>query len=205
MAATVKSAGQAASHSGQILFLQGFTIAWLCVECGVSLLAARQSNSTALFAFGSDSFVELLSACLVVLQFIPSFPLGEKQAARWASVLLFALCLAVAASSINALVLGTVAETSVMGMVITSLAVFIMPVVAKFKRNKARQIHNRALAADAVQSATCAYLAAMTLVSLTVNTVFHVTWIDAVAALLAVPILIYEGQRAWKGKICGCC
>ena len=68
----------------------------------------------------------------------------------------------------------------------------------------ARATGNRALAADAVQSATCAYLAAITLAGLGVNAIFHIRWVDSVAALVAVPLLIIEGRKAMHGKNCGC-
>ena len=62
-----------------------------------------------------------------------------------------------------------------------------------------------ALAADAVQSATCAYLALITLVGLGLNAAFHWPWFDSLAALLAIPILVQEGRSAWKGHTCSCC
>jgi divalent metal cation (Fe/Co/Zn/Cd) transporter len=60
------------------------------------------------------------------------------------------------------------------------------------------------LAVDAVQSATCAYLALIALVGLAVNAFFHIAWFDAVAALVAIPILIKESRSAWQGQACGC-
>ena len=39
----------------------------------------------------------------------------------------------------------------------------VMPILSKAKRKAAFEADNRALAADAVQSATCAYLAAISL------------------------------------------
>jgi len=45
-----------------------------------------------------------------------------------------------------------------------------------------------------VQSATCAYLAALTLGGLLLRSFFGLRWLDPVAALAAVPILIVEGS-----------
>lgn len=188
-----------------VIWLQLFTVSWMLVECSVALVAAEQARSSVLFAFGSDSFVELLSACVVLLQFLPGFPLSERDATRSAAFLLFALCAVIAASALLALIQRIPADTSVMGIAITSCALLVMPLVALMKRRKARALNNRALAADAVQSATCAYLAAVTLCSLATNAVFHVSWIDPVAALLVVPIVFNEGRKAWKGQPCGCC
>jgi divalent metal cation (Fe/Co/Zn/Cd) transporter len=95
-------------------------------------------------------------------------------------------------------------EASCVGIGITALALVVMPVLAWMKRREARRMNNRALAADAAQSATCAYLAGVTLAGLAIFAVWHIRWIDTFAALIAVPILVIEGRRAWRGEGCGC-
>ena len=96
-------------------------------------------------------------------------------------------------------------ETSRLGIGITVLALIAMPALAWMKRREARRINNRALAADATQSATCAYLAGVTLAGLLIFAVWHIRWVDTVAALAAIPILLIEGRRTWQGESCGCC
>ena len=66
-------------------------------ECGVSIYAAQMAHSAALLAFGSDSFVELLSASLVLAQCIPGVSIAERRANRVAGGLLFLLAVMVAA------------------------------------------------------------------------------------------------------------
>jgi divalent metal cation (Fe/Co/Zn/Cd) transporter len=99
---------------------------------------------------------------------------------------------------------GVQPETSCSGIAITIAALVVMPLLAWFKRKLGRSTGNRALAADAVQSATCAYLAAITLVGLSVNAIIHIHWIDSVAALAVLPILVVEGRNAIRGEGCGC-
>ena len=60
----------------RLIVLQSLTLAWMLVECAVSLLSAARAHSPALLAFGFDSFVELLSASLVVLALVPRFNLN---------------------------------------------------------------------------------------------------------------------------------
>lgn len=185
-----------------VAWLQWITIAWMTVECGVSLWAAAQAKSVALLAFGSDSLVELLSAVVVLLQFVPRSPLKKEFADKAAGVLLFALAGVVA--GIAWVGRSRPMETSFVGIAVTALALVAMPVLASLKRRQARLMNNRALAADATQSATCAYLAAVTLAGLLIFAVWQVRWVDTTAALAAIPILIVEGRRAWRGENCGC-
>lgn len=188
----------------RVLWLQGITIAWMLIECVISLYGAATAHSAALFAFGSDSLVELLSASVVILA-ISSIRLTKARASYWAGVLLFVLAGIVGLTATVSLARGVVPETSCAGIGITAAALIVMPILAWLKRRTARATNDRALAADAVQSATCAYLAALTLIGLALNAAFHIRWVDSVAALAALPILVIEGRRAVRGEACGCC
>lgn len=186
-----------------VAWLQSVTIAWMVAECSAALWAASKAHSLALLAFGSDSLVELLSAVVVLLQFVPRFPLKKSHADKSAAALLFLLAPLVV--SIAWFGRERPMETSFVGIAVTTLALGVMPALAWMKRREARRMNNRALAADATQSATCAYLAAVTLAGLAVYAVWHIRWVDTIAALAAVPIIVVEGRRAWRGEGCGCC
>jgi divalent metal cation (Fe/Co/Zn/Cd) transporter len=187
----------------RLILLQSLTLAWMLAECAISLFSAARAHSPALLAFGLDSFVELLSAALVVLALSPR--LTRRRIDTASGILLFILAAAVALTSILALVGKVQPESSPLGIAITVAALLVMPLLAWQKRKLARLTANNALAADAVQSATCAYLAAIALAGLALNAVFHLASADALAALAAVPILILEGRRAMRGHSCGCC
>src|SRR5271170_524724 len=180
--------------SATVLWLQGVTLGWMLVELGVSAFAAVTAHSPAILAFGSDSLVELLSATVVLLQWIPSMSISERQASRTAGILLFVLASVVSAIAVASLALRLRPETSYAGIGITIAALIVMPVLAALKRREARRSQNAALAADAVQSATCAYIALITLIGLALNAAFHIAWFDSIAALAAIPILIKEGR-----------
>jgi divalent metal cation (Fe/Co/Zn/Cd) transporter len=184
-----------------VAWLQGITLVWMSIECAGSLWAAAHAHSVALLVFGSDSLIELLSAIVVLLQFLPHFPLRKSNADRIAAVLLFLLAASVVCIAILAYRMPK--EISWLGIAITSLALIAMPVLAQLKRKQARDLDNCALAADAAQSAACAYLAAVTLAGLAAYAIWHVSWVDTVAALCAVPILVVEGRRTLRGE--GCC
>lgn len=177
----------------------------MLVEFGVAAYAAATAHSPALLAFSSDSLVELISAATVLLPWIPNVSISERKAARTTSVLLFVLAFVVTGAALASLALGLRPESSRAGIVITIAALLAMPVIAWLKRQEARRSGNVALAADAVQSATCAYLALIALIGVAVNSLFHIAWFDAGAALVAVPLLIKEGRSFWKGQTCKCC
>jgi divalent metal cation (Fe/Co/Zn/Cd) transporter len=192
-------------RSHAVLWLQTVTLAWMLIECGVSLYAAASAHSPSLLAFGSDSFVELLSAAVVLLRYGSPKSISEQKAARIAGALLFVLAFVVASTALLTLVLRWRPETSYLGIMVTIAALVVMPILATLKRTEARRSNNVALAADAVQSATCAYLALITLAGLAANAAFHIPWVDSVAGLLAIPILLKEGRSAWQGHTCSCC
>jgi divalent metal cation (Fe/Co/Zn/Cd) transporter len=177
----------------------------MLVEFGVSAYAAATAHSPAMLAFSSDSLVELLSGTVVLLQWIPGASISERKATRAASLLLFVLAVVVAGTTLASFALGVRPEATRAGIGITVAALLVMPALAWMKRREAHRSGNTALAADAAQSATCAYLAGITLAGLAVNAAFHIAWFDSVAALAAVPLLIKEGRSAWRGQTCGCC
>jgi divalent metal cation (Fe/Co/Zn/Cd) transporter len=177
----------------------------MLVESGAALTAALRAHSPALLAFGSDSSVELLSAIVVLLQFTSILKVSTERAARLAGVLLFVLAGIVALISVSAIVLKVEPDTSKLGIGVTMVALTIMPVLSRAKRRNANLTGNRALAADAVQSATCAYLAGLTLLGLVLNAILHIRWVDPLAALVAIPIIVVEARRALRGEACACC
>ena len=189
----------------RLILLQSLTVAWMLIECSIALWAAVRAQSSALLAFGSDSFIELLSALLVVVALAPGCRLSRRRIDLAAGLLLFLLAAVVALASVLALAGRLQPAASPPGIAITAAALLVMPLLAWQKRTLARRTGNNALAADAVQSAACAYLALITLAGLALNAAMHRASADSVAALAAIPILILEGRRALRGQSCGCC
>lgn len=182
--------------------LQVITLLWMTAECVIALVAAWRARSPVLLAFGADSFVELMSALVVLLQFVPRFALSEVRASRLAGILLFILAGVIVFASGFALWQDVHPETSWMGIGVAVAALIVMPMLSSAKRRAGRTTGNVALGADAVQSATCAYLAAITLAGLALNAILHVRWIDPAAALVAVPVICMEGRKALRGDSC---
>jgi divalent metal cation (Fe/Co/Zn/Cd) transporter len=187
--------------------VQTVTIAWMSVEAVVSLFAAWRAHSPALLAFGGDSAVELFSAVVVLWRFRASDAHEdvEKRAARVAGALLFALAAFVAVTSVTSLLGYSKPKPTFLGIAILVAAAVVMPWLAQEKRRLSGATGSAALRADAAQSALCAYLSLIALAGLAINAIWHVTCADPIAALVVVPLIVWEGQEAMRGKPCGCC
>ena len=189
----------------RIIILQWATLGWMIVECSVALTAAWRARSVSLLAFGSDSFIEVVSAIVVLLQFVSRWRISPVRSAKLCGLLLYGLAGIVLLIALAGMLHHAEAHPSRLGMAVTGGALLLMPVLASMKRAEADRTGNKALRADAVQSATCAYLAALTLGGLLLRWLFGFHWLDEGAALVAVPILIVEAIRARQGKVCSCC
>jgi divalent metal cation (Fe/Co/Zn/Cd) transporter len=117
-------------------------------------------------------------------------------------MLLFLLAGVITLSSALALWEQVRPDTSWIGIGVTLAALAIMPPLGSAKRRAGKTARNAALTADAVQSATCAYLAGITLAGLVLNAALHIRWIDPAAALVAVPVICLEGKKALQGEEC---
>ncbi|HYL14274.1 MAG TPA: cation transporter [Terriglobales bacterium] len=186
--------------------LQTFTIAWMSVEAVVSLFAAWRARSPALLAFGGDSAIELFSAAVVLWRFRARAVHGhaETRAARLAGALLFALAGYVAITSVASLLGYSEPKPTFLGIAILIAAAAVMPWLATEKRRLSGATGSAALRADAAQSALCAYLSLIGLAGLAINAIWHARWADPVAALAIIPLIVWEGWEAMRGKTCDC-
>jgi divalent metal cation (Fe/Co/Zn/Cd) transporter len=192
--------------TGLIRRIQTVTILWMTVEVAVSLSAAWTAHSPALLAFGGDSAIELLSAVVVLWRFrAPEQERSEKHVARIAAALLFILAAYVAVISAMTLLGHREAKTTYSGIAVLIGAAAIMPWLAREKRRLSAIAGSAALRADAAQSALCAYLSLVALVGLGINAIWHLQWADPIAALVIVPLILWEGWEAMRGRACGCC
>ena len=130
---------------------------------------------------------------------------AERRAARVAGALLFALAAYVAITSVASLLGYSEPKPTILGIAILVAAAVIMPWLAKEKRRLSGATGSAALKADAAQSALCAYLSLIALAGLAINAIWHVKWADPVAALGILPLMVWEGREAVRGKACGCC
>lgn len=187
--------------------LEWLTAGWMVVEAVIAVGSGVAANSLTLVAFGADSVIELISACVLLWRLSVDLRQGnefseraEHIASKLGGVLLFALALYVAASGAWSLWSRTGQEFSTTGLVLAVVATPTMYFLAKAKLRIAGEIDSSALRADAVESITCCYLSIAVVAGLVVQLFLNAWWIDGVTALAFVPFLLREGWEAWEGK-----
>jgi divalent metal cation (Fe/Co/Zn/Cd) transporter len=190
--------------------LEWLTAAWMVIEAVVAIRSGIAASSLSLIAFGADSLIELASAGVLLWRLKVELRDGaefsetiEHRASRIAGGLLFALAVYVVASAAYGLWRHEGQEFSLPGLVLTVLAIPIMSLLAKAKIRIAEEIGSRALRADAVESITCGYLSGVIVVGLLVQ-LFKPGWwwVDNIASLAIVVLLVKEGREAWQGEDC---
>lgn len=108
------------------------------------------------------------------------------------------LCLYVLTCDRYGLFTGSQPEASVAGLAISAAAVLVIPHRARVKHKVATRIQSDALAGDAVNSLTGAYVAGTVLLGLALNRLFGWWWASEVAALLFLIWLVRETLESFE-------
>lgn len=183
------------------------TIAWNIFEALGAVISGLIAGSVALVGFGFDSVIELISGLALLWRLADGVEAErrERLALKIVGVCFFALAAYLAGDSLHKLLSREVAQQSPFGIVVAAASLVAMPLLARAKRNVARQINSAAMHADSRQTDFCGYLAAVTLGALLLNSIFHWWWADPAAALVMVPLIAREGWDALRGKTCCDC
>jgi divalent metal cation (Fe/Co/Zn/Cd) transporter len=185
--------------------LEYLTIGWNFLEAMVSVGAGLVAGSVSLIGFGVDSVIESLSGTVLLWRLSRDEERREGQARRLVAATFFLLAAYVGFGSARALVTNRPPDVSWVGLVIAALSLIVMPILARAKRSVAVQIASSALVSDSRQTDLCAVLSAILLIGLGLNAWLGWWWADPVAGLVMVPIITWEGRRAWRGEECGDC
>lgn len=186
------------------LRLETFTVAWMAAEAALAIGAGLGARSALLTAFGAGSFIELLSGMTLLWRLRVEAGGGDEgrvgiveRRATWVSaVLLILLCTYVVLTSVGGLMTRIEPERSWLGIAVSAVAVVVMPWLAYRKRVVNRVLESSALRADISESATCAYLAGVTLVGVAINALTGWWWVEYIAAIALLRWLIPEAREA---------
>jgi divalent metal cation (Fe/Co/Zn/Cd) transporter len=197
------SAAQRATAIRSGIRLEIISVIWMVIESVLAIGAGLLARSVVLTAFGFDSVIELLSAIVLLWRLSVEAHAGTldrvEQAERrsvWVSgVLLVLLCFYVVATTAFGLLTHSKPEQSVVGIAVALIAVVVMPLLARAKRRVAERMGSMALRADAVETITCAYMAAAALLGLGLNALLGWWWADYVTALALLYWLVGETRE----------
>jgi divalent metal cation (Fe/Co/Zn/Cd) transporter len=157
------------------LRLEYFTVAYNVFEGLVSIGAGVIAGSVALIGFGLDSFIESISGGVLVWRLrTHSVDMAkerriEQKAVKYVAYSFFILATYVAYEAIKKLYFREMPEGSLIGIIIASLSVIIMPILASQKRKIGEKIGSRALIADSKETIACLYLSITLLFGLLLN------------------------------------
>src|SRR5438132_3572925 len=213
--AQMESVGARAHALQFALLLTYITLGWMTIEGTASLLLGWASKSLLLEAFGIDSVIELFSAAVLLWRLrveaggastAEHVDVVERRAARLIGYSLYALVAYVILNSGYGLFIAkriTDTHESVWGILIGLVAKIGMPILAAYKLKVAAHLNSRALRADAIESITCGYLSIVLMIGLAATWLLGWWWLDSVAALALIPLLINEARGAIRGE-CAC-
>lgn len=191
--------------------LETLTVAWMAVEAVLAIAAGIAARSVLLTAFGADSLIELLSGATLLWRLRVEAAGGddarvvvvEKRAVWISAALLVLLCTYVALTSVAGFVYRIEPQKSWLGIAVSAAAVIVMPWLAARKRAANRIIQSSALRADIAESATCAFLAGVTLIGAAINAVTGLWWVEYLAAVALLWWLVPEAREALEAARAG--
>jgi divalent metal cation (Fe/Co/Zn/Cd) transporter len=188
--------------------LEVVTVAWNVVEGIIAVTAGVMASSIALTGFGADSWIETTSGVVVGWRLhrelqgltLTGAEQLERRSSRIAGALLIALAVVIfVEAGRRFLGFGEPASESVIGIVLTSVSLAVMPFLGWAKLRTARELGSAALRADAYETIACAWLSFTTLAGLLLNSLYGWDWADPLAALVLVPLIFREGWESWGG------
>lgn len=187
--------------------LEYFTIAWNSAEAVAALVAGYLAGSIALVGFGLDSVIEISSGAVLLWRLRAEADAerrerAERGAQRLVGICFCALAIYVAFDAIKGLVLREAPQESLFGIGVAIASLIAMPLLARAKRQVARQLNSGAMRADSRQTDFCAYLSAILLAGLLLNAFLGWWWADPVAAVVMVPLIVREGVEGLRGQRC---
>lgn len=189
--------------------LEAFTIAWMLIEAAVAVAAGVAARSLLLLAFGMDSIIELISACVLVWRLLVELRQGrqfsenvERHASRIAGGLLFGLAAYVIVAAAWGLWRHHQAAFSMPGLALSVATIPVMYLLSKHKLILANKLESRSLRADAFEGIACGWFSFVVVLGLMVQLVFAAWWADPAASLCIVYFLVKEGYEAWEGEEC---
>lgn len=183
--------------------LNRVTIGWNVVEGVIAVVAGALAGSVSLVGFGLDSGIEVSAAAILAWRLAKESRGGcmadfDRRATRLIAVSFAALAAYVGVESIRDLIAAREPQASVVGIVLATLSLLVMPLLARAKRRLAPALGSQAAASEADQTRLCAVLSAVLLVGLGLNAALGWWWADPAAGVGIAVLAGAEAVKTWR-------
>ena len=189
-------------------WLAWISLVWMVTEGAVGLWQGLAVGSIALTGWALGSAVEGMASVIVVWRFTGSRTLSEdaeRRAQRGVAISFWLIAPYIAAESIRDLLGEHRAETTVIGIVLTAVALLEMPLLGYTKHKLGARLGSAATTGEGTQNYLCAAQAAAVLMGLAVTASWPGGWwLDPVIGLGVAAAAVWQGVQSWRGDDCGC-
>lgn len=181
------------------------TIIYNLIEGYVSVFLGHQDETIALFGFGLDSFVEVISGIGIWHMIrrmrhndIENHDAFEKRALKITGGAFYLLAAGLIITSVMNIYRGTRPENTFWGIVVSLFSICFMWILIHYKVKLGRQYNSKALLADANCSMVCMYLSIILFISSLGYEIASYGWIDSVGAIGIALFSFREGREAFE-------
>jgi divalent metal cation (Fe/Co/Zn/Cd) transporter len=182
------------------------SLVWMSAEGALGLFAGLTAGSIALVGWAAGSAVEGLAAAAIIWRFRRTALHTdgvERRAQQLVALSFWLLAPAIAVEAVRHLSVHEQPSTTVVGVVLTAVAVLGMPILGRAKHRLADQLGSSATAGEGNQNYLCALQAAAVLLTLVATAANPAAWwLDPVVALLLSGWAVTEGRATWRGDDC---
>ncbi len=195
-------------------FLSIFTIAYNVLEGLISIFLGYSDETLALFGFGVDSFIEVMSGLgiAVMIKRIQNNPESEKtifetRALKITGTAFYILSAGLILGATINIITGHRPETTFWGIVISVVSILAMFWLMSAKRNTGEQLNSQPIISDSNCTRVCLYMSIVLLISSLVYELTGFAYADAIGAAGLTWFSISEGKEAFekaKGNECSC-
>ncbi len=180
----------------------------MLTEGVIGLWQGLAVGSIALTGWALGSVPEGLASAMVIWRFTGARTLSEvaeRRAQRGVALSFWLTAPYIGAESVRDLLDEHHAETSVTGIVLTAVALVLMPLLGRIKHRLGERLSSAATAGEGTQNYLCGAQAAAVLIGLAVTAARPgCWWFDPLIGLGIAGVAIWQGVRSWRGKDCGC-
>lgn len=193
-----------------------FTIVYNLAEGLISTTLGIQDESLALFGFGTDSFIEVISGLGIVHMIVriqrqpeSNRDQFERTALQITGYAFYALVIGLVVTSLYNIWTGHNPITTFWGVIISSISILVMWILVLWKRKVGRSLNSEPILADANCTMVCVYMSIILLLSSGIYELTSIPYIDSVGTLGLAYFAFKEGkecfEKANSDKYCSCC